>query len=132
MSWSVFSRDMQVPDLAKCERCDTVIEWTTRLQKQYDAAHRGIKGAKSPRHEGCLRILPSKGFSVFQPVDAGKYRLPPLLDFLPPKTIVFDEAHALCNTTTKQSVAAGKISRVVDYVFPMSGTAITRDITGFW
>jgi SNF2 family DNA or RNA helicase len=132
MSWNIFRRDMQVPDLAKCERCDTVIEWTTKLQKEYDRGHRGFKGARIPRHEECTKFLPSKGFSVFHPIDSSKHVLPSLLEFIVPKAIVFDEAHALCNTTTKQSIAAGKVARIVKYVFPMSGTPITRDITGFW
>jgi SNF2 family DNA or RNA helicase len=58
--------------------------------------------------------------------------LPPLLKFVVPKTVVMDEAHALCNVTTKQSVAAGKLSRVADYLFLMSGTPITRDVGGFF
>lgn len=141
MSWNVFRRDMQLPDLAKCERCDTVIEWTLAHQKAYDKwTTGGLRGTaakddkiqKLVKHKDCPKILPSKGYSAFRPIDAGKYRIPPLLEFLVPKSIIFDEAHALCNTTTKQSGAAGKIARVVDYVFPMSGTAITRDITGFW
>jgi SNF2 family DNA or RNA helicase len=62
-------------------------------------------------------------------------RLPPLLRFLhpvTPRTVVYDEAHALCNVKTRQSVAAMKIARVAEYVFPMSGTPITRDVGGFW
>jgi SNF2 family DNA or RNA helicase len=58
--------------------------------------------------------------------------LPPLLKFNVPRTVVYDEAHALCNVTTKQSVAAVKLARVAPYVFPMSGTPITRDVGGFW
>lgn len=58
--------------------------------------------------------------------------LPALVKFLVPKTIVLDEAHALCNVKTKQSVAARQIARVADYAFPMSGTPITRDVGGFW
>jgi helicase-like protein/SNF2 domain-containing protein/LAGLIDADG DNA endonuclease family protein len=37
-----------------------------------------------------------------------------------------------CNTKTKQSTAAKQIARVTPYVFPMSGTPITRDVGGFW
>lgn len=60
------------------------------------------------------------------------HELPPLLKFLVPRTIVLDESHALCNTKTKQSVAAKKLARVATYAFPMSGTPITRDVGGFW
>jgi SNF2 family DNA or RNA helicase len=58
--------------------------------------------------------------------------LPPLVKFMVPKTVVMDEAHALCNVKTKQSVAAGQIGRVADYALLMSGTPITRDVGGFW
>jgi SNF2 family DNA or RNA helicase len=58
--------------------------------------------------------------------------LPSLLRFLMPQTVVMDEAHALCNTKTRQSAAARQIARVTPYVFPMSGTPITRDVGGFW
>lgn len=61
-----------------------------------------------------------------------EHDLPPLLKFLMPQTVVYDEAHALCNTKTKQSTAAKQIARVTPYVFPMSGTPITRDVGGFW
>lgn len=142
MSWHIFRQDMQPPELAECERCELRIEWSKKLQLAYDKwSVRGGKPATKEEkekakqlvmHHGCPRILPSKGYSVFRPIESEKFVLPPLLDFLAPKTMVFDEAHALCNTTTKQSVAAGKIARVVDYVFPMSGTPITRDVTGFW
>jgi SNF2 family DNA or RNA helicase len=132
MSWHVFRQDMQPPELGACERCGYRIEWNRRLQKQFDEAKAGVKGARMPRHEDCPKILPSKGYSIIRPIDSERHVLPPLLDFLAPKTIVMDEAHALCNTTTKQSGAAGKIARVVDYVFPMSGTPITRDVNGFW
>jgi len=136
MSWHIFRQDMQPPELAQCERCGLRIEWSKRLQKKFDDWHlhkiaRGKKETEGLFHEGCPKMLPSKGYSVFRPIDTSKVMLPPLLDFLVPKAIVFDEAHALCNTTTKQSGAAGKIARVVDYVFPMSGTPITRDVTGF-
>lgn len=62
-------------------------------------------------------------------------RLPQLVRFLHPavpRTVVMDESHALCNVKTKQSVAALQIARLAEYVFPMSGTPITRDVGGFW
>ena len=58
--------------------------------------------------------------------------LPPFLKFMVPKTVVYDEAHALCNTTTKQSTAAKALARVTEFAYPMSGTPITRDVGGFW
>lgn len=58
--------------------------------------------------------------------------LPSLLKFLKPETLVYDESHKLCNTTTKTSVAARKCARVSQYAFPMSGTPITRNVGGFW
>jgi len=61
-----------------------------------------------------------------------KSELPPLVKFVVPKTVVLDEAHALCNTRTKQSTAAKQIGRVAEFVFLMSGTPITRDVGGFW
>lgn len=59
-------------------------------------------------------------------------KIPPLLEFLVPRTVVLDECHLLCNTKTKQSVAARKLARVAEFSFPMSGTPITRDVGGFW
>jgi hypothetical protein len=100
MSWHVFRQDMQPPELAECERCGYRIEWNRKLQKQLDEAHRGVKGSKMPRHEGCPKILPSKGYAVFRPIDSEKHVLPPLLDFLAPKAMIFDEAHALCLSHT--------------------------------
>jgi SNF2 family DNA or RNA helicase len=58
--------------------------------------------------------------------------LPPLADFLVPRAIVLDEAHALCNVKTRQSVAAKQIARVAEFAFLLSGTPITRDVGGFW
>jgi len=64
-----------------------------------------------------------------------EHQLPPLLKFFPgyaPKTVIYDEAHALCNTSTRQSIAAKQLARVTEFAFPMSGTPITRDVGGFW
>jgi SNF2 family DNA or RNA helicase len=132
MSWHVFRQDMQFPELAECDKCEYRIEWNKKLQKAYDDAHLGLKGAQMPRHEDCPQGIPSKPYGVFRPIDSSKYVLPPLLEFLAPKTVIMDEAHALCNTTTRQSGAAGKIARIAEYMFLMSGTPITRDIRGFY
>jgi SNF2 family DNA or RNA helicase len=59
------------------------------------------------------------------------HELPPLLEFIQPRTVVFDEAHALCNKS-KQSSRAIEIARVVPYVFPMSGTPIIGNVGGFY
>jgi SNF2 family DNA or RNA helicase len=59
------------------------------------------------------------------------HELPPLLKFLVPRTVVFDEAHALCNKS-KQSTAAMAMARVAEYVFPMSGTPIIGNVGGFY
>jgi SNF2 family DNA or RNA helicase len=139
MSWSIFQQDMQYPELADCERCGHRIVWTAKLQKAYDQWIPGGKGATRDakakalqllKHQDCKKILPSKGFAVYRPVDASKLVLPPLIDFVVPKTVILDEAHCLCNKT-KQSLAAKRIARIVDYVFPMSGTPIINDIGGF-
>lgn len=61
-----------------------------------------------------------------------EHELPPFLNFMIPKTVIYDEAHALCNITTKQSTAAKALARVTEFAFPMSGTPITRDVGGFW
>ncbi len=58
--------------------------------------------------------------------------LPALLKFTVPKSIVYDEAHSLCNTKTKQSIAAKKLARVAEVALLASGTPITRDVGGFW
>jgi SNF2 family DNA or RNA helicase len=138
MSWDVFRRDMYPTDKADCERCGDRIEWTKAHQNAYEifqgkGPRKGEAKEKADKlvlHHDCPKILPSKGYSVYRPIDTDKHELPPLLEFNVPKTIVLDEAHVLCNKT-KQSVAAKRIARVVPYVFPMSGTAIMRDIAGF-
>lgn len=139
MSWDVFRRDMFPGDLAECERCGDRIEWTKKHQLAYDkftsqqAARDSEEKAAARKlvlHHDCPRILPSKGYSVYRPIETDKKILPPLLDFLVPKTLVLDEAHALCNKT-KQATAAKRLARVAEYVFPMSGTPITSDIGGF-
>ncbi len=57
--------------------------------------------------------------------------LPALLKFAVPRTLILDEAHALCSKS-KQSTAAKQLARVTEFAFPMSGTPITRDVGGFW
>jgi SNF2 family DNA or RNA helicase len=58
--------------------------------------------------------------------------LPPLLDFLKPETVVYDECHILSNARTKQSAAARTLARAADNALLLSGTPITKDIGGFW
>jgi SNF2 family DNA or RNA helicase len=140
MSWDVFRRDMFPADKADCERCGHRIEWTKAHQKAYEifqgkGSRKGEEKAKADKlvlHHDCPKILPSKGYSVYRPIDTDKHELPPLIDFLVPRTLVLDEAHALCNTKTKQSVAAKRCARIAEYAFPMSGTPITRNVGGFW
>lgn len=72
-----------------------------------------------------------------QVTETDKEALPSLLQFFwdggkVPAAVVYDEAHALCNVKTKQSVAARNFAKVVRYAFPMSGTPITKNIAGFW
>lgn len=79
-------------------------------------------------------LVSDKGKPV---MEEDKDALPPLVDFFweggqkIPRTLILDEAHALCNSKSKQSVAAGNFSKLVKYVYPMSGTPITKNIAGF-
>lgn len=141
MSWDVFRRDMFPQDLGECERCGDRVEWTKKLARAYDlwaniaGSAQGTREEKAKArelvvHHGCPEVLPSKGYAAYRPIETDKKVLPPLLDFLVPRTLVLDEAHALCNPT-KQATAAVRIARVAEFVFPMSGTPITNDIGGF-
>lgn len=126
MSWHTFRDDMYPKPKATCEDEHEVIEWKNVNQKALDRYLLGEDDEKNPalKCTECDKIM--------LPVDVDKKELPPLLEFNVPHTVVMDEAHALCNTTTKQSTAARRIARVTDYVFPMSGTPITGDVSGFW
>lgn len=128
MSWDVFRQDMQVPDLGQCPNGHGRIEWKTRDQKELDKHLLG-QASVPQRCTSCADVM--------LPIGEDKDALPPLITFLdpkgkPPRTLILDEAHALCNTKTKQSQAAEKIARVVEHIFLMSGTPITNDIGGFW
>jgi SNF2 family DNA or RNA helicase len=57
--------------------------------------------------------------------------LPPLLEFIVPKTLALDEAHCLC-AQSKQSTAAMQCARIAEFTLLASGTPITRDIGGFY
>jgi SNF2 family DNA or RNA helicase len=121
MSYDVFRADMTIPHLAWCE-CDPPksVRWTRNRDLKFVAGF-----PDRCKHCGSA-YLPE------EEADKSSKQLPPLLMHLTPKSIIIDEAHSLCNTTTKQSVAAGRIAKVVDNAILMSGTPITRDIRGFW
>lgn len=122
MSWDVFRQDMKTPEAGECG-CGVVIAWTRALQKRLDQYLLAPETYQAAKCTECGNL--------FTPAE-DKNALPPLIDFVVPRTVVLDEAHALCNVKTRQSVAATKIARVAEYVFPMSGTPITKDISGFW
>lgn len=126
MSYDVFRADMNIPHMAWC-KCEPPkgVRWTKARDLKMAAGF-------ADRCKAC-------GDPYIPEEEDKSDQLPPLLaHFLekgrenPPKTVVIDEAHSLCNTTTKQSVAAGRIAKVVDNALLMSGTPITRDIRGFW
>ena len=122
MSWHTFRDDMQQPEISECD-LQHLSGWNRKLQKQLDQAVMAPESFKRPVCAQCGTPL--------TPAD-NKNALPPLVDFVVPRTVILDEAHALCNVKTKQSVAAMRIARVARYVFPMSGTPITKDVSGFW
>lgn len=122
MSWDVFRTDMQQPEEAECATCSKRSEWSRKLQKQLDASLLAPDSYSPPR-------CPCGG--ALCPVES-KTMLPPLIDFLVPRTLVLDEAHALCNVKTRQSVAARRCARVAEHALLMSGTPITHDVGGFW
>lgn len=125
MSWDTFRKDMFNQQMAECPQCHVQIEWTKALAKKFDAWFLNPKDSEPP--EMCPEHK-----QPYQPIDMDKVKLPPLLEFLVPRTIILDEAHALCNVKTKQSQAARKIARIVPYAFPMSGTPISNNVAGFW
>lgn len=113
MSWDVFRTDMQYPQ-------KPVLDIDGRpLMRQ--------------RSSGKMDLNTGQVIMTGKPVtEDDPTRLPPLLDFLAPKTLILDEAHALCNTKTRQSAAAGRCARIVPNAILMSGTPITHDVRGFW
>jgi len=128
MSWDVFRTDMYPAQEGACG-CGVTIEWDRKTQKAYK---QWLLDSGTFKPYTCTECG-----NPFHPQDTDAKALPPLLTFLDPegkapRTIVLDEAHALCNTKTKQSVAAKRMARVAEYAFPMSGTPITNDVSGFW
>lgn len=123
MSWNTFRDDMHVKEVAVCDK-KTVTELTRAMEKAFTRHAMAPDSYPEPRCECCGGHM--------EIVDTSRTKIPPLLEFLVPKTLVFDEAHALCNTKTRQSVMARRCSRIVKYAFPMSGTPITHDVGGFW
>lgn len=119
MSYDVFRADMNIPHMAWCECTPPKgVKWTKARDMKMAAGF-------ADKCQVCGK--------AYMPEEEDKSdQLPPLLMHLTPKTMVVDEAHALCNTTTKQSVAAGRMAKVVENAILMSGTPITRDIRGFW
>lgn len=124
-SWDTFRTDMQAPVYGVCP-CgpDQRIEWTRTCKN-------ALKRSVEMRNPALAICCPACG-TPYSPEDAEKTELPSLLQFIVPRSIVLDEAHALCNVKTAQSIAARKIARVADYAFLMSGTPITHDVGGFW
>lgn len=54
------------------------------------------------------------------------------LRWLNARTVVFDEAHFLCNANTLQSAEARRLARKTTNVICLSGTPITNSIGNFW
>lgn len=122
MSWDVFRRDMFPRDKARCPNGHDT-ELTRSVKKAIDASLISEGSQASPK---CMCGEPLTIAST------EKEELPPLLEFLVPKSIILDESHGLCNTKTRQSIAASRIAKVVDYAFLLSGTPITKNVAGFW
>lgn len=126
MSWDTFRTDMFPPERAKCE-CGHVILWKKAFQQQLDNYLLDLPSAEPRKHEsqdGCGKL--------YLPIDTESSELPALLELAVPRTIILDEAHALCNVKTRQSQAARKIAKVAEYAVLLSGTPITNNIGGFF
>lgn len=123
MSWNTFRDDMHARQTGHCPS-GTVTELTRELEKAFSRHHMAPETYSVPLCSCCRQPMTL--------VDVSKTRLPPLLEFGVPRTLVLDEAHGLCNVKTRQSVAARRCARVAEFAFPMSGTPITRDVGGFW
>jgi SNF2 family DNA or RNA helicase len=123
MSWNTFRDDMHVKQVAQCEK-GTITELTRAIEKAFSNHQLAPETYAAPLCPCCRKEMTL--------VDTSRTKIPPLLEFLVPKTLVLDEAHALCNVKTRQSVMARRCARVAKYAFPMSGTPITHDVGGFW
>lgn len=123
MSWNTFRDDMHVKQVAQCKK-GTITELTRAVEKAFTNHSIAPESYAAPLCVCCLQQMTL--------VDTSHTKIPPLLEFLVPKTLVLDEAHALCNVKTRQSVMARRCARVAEYTFPMSGTPITHDVGGFW
>ena len=124
-SWDTFRADMQAATYGLCP-CgpEHRIEWTRAHQA---ALKRHVLAPESYDAPACPRCR-----NAYSPEQASKTELPPLIDFIVPRTLILDEAHALCNVKTKQSIAARRVARIATYAYLMSGTPITHDVGGFW
>src|SRR3984957_1331715 len=88
MSWNTFRDDMHVKQVAQCEK-GTIIELTRAIEKAFSNHQLAPETYAAPLCPCCHREM--------ELVDTSRTKIPPLLEFLVPKTLVLDEAHALCN-----------------------------------
>ena len=129
MSWDVFRTDMYPAQEGACG-CGVTIEWDAKAKKLYKAWLNEPEDTPEDKRVKPYKCVECK--AVFHPQDTDTKRLPPLIEFNVPRTLILDEAHALCNTKTKQAIAAKRCARIATYAYPMSGTPITNDVSGFW
>jgi hypothetical protein len=91
MSWNTFRDDMHVKQVAQCEQ-GTVTELTRAIEKAFSNHQMAPETYDAPLCPCCHREMTL--------VDTSRTKIPPLLEFLVPKTLVLDEAHALCLSHT--------------------------------
>ena len=120
------------PALVVCP-ASVVDPWMEELEAAFPAwpATRYI-GGKRKNLSSRYKVYVTSWQTFTRDMKHEQHELPSLVEFIVPKTVVYDEAHALCNTKTKQSTAAKGMARLAEYAFPMSGTPITRNVGGFW
>jgi SNF2-related domain/Helicase conserved C-terminal domain len=64
--------------------------------------------------------------------DVGDSKKPGPLMKMDARTIIFDEAHKLCNYDSQQSVRARRLAKKIPNVVAMTGTPITKNVGNFW
>jgi SNF2 family DNA or RNA helicase len=96
-----------------------------------------IRAYRGPKRKSLLKLHPRENLILAMSYetmrnDMGDASTKPDLVKLRPGTVIFDEAHKLCNYDTKQSVRARRLAKHIDNVIGATGTPITRHAGNFW
>jgi SNF2 family DNA or RNA helicase len=108
---------------------DTILEELPRFYPGWEAvAYRGTHRQRFLRSNARLLVM---GYETMR-TDTGDSKKPgPLMKFRA-GTVIYDEAHFLCNFDSLQSREARKLAAKVPNVIAGSGTPITSSVVGFW